>query len=315
MGKELHLKRFCEFTEAPPFPKNMMMELTNCCNHHCVFCHYRIMKRKKRECKKEFTFDIIQQAFDNGCREIGLYMIGEPLLKRDLAEYVAYAKKVGFEYIYLTSNGALATIERMKELIDAGLDSIKFSVNAATPEHYKKVHGVDDYLVVKENIKRLHDYVRENSINLATFISFVKTEITKNDVEKMQTEFSPFVDKIYVFDVGTQGPPMPELVAQGIVNPNIYLQEGAELCEMVFNRIHVTCEGLLNACCSDCEGVLNAVDLHTTSLAEAWHSDIMRNLRRRFLQKNLAPLACYNCVHKTNLPIEPLNDQLVNLPL
>lgn len=310
MEKELHFKRSCEFTENPPFPKNMLIELTNYCNHRCIFCHYRTMKRLKKECQKEFTFDILRQAFDNGCREIGFYMIGEPLLKKDLADYVAYAKKIGFEYIYLTSNGALATIERMKELIDAGLDSIKFSVNAATPEHYIKVHGADDYLTVKENIKRLHEYILENNVNMNVFVSFVKTEITKDDVKIIQKEFTSFVDKVYIFNVETQGLPMPELVVQGVVDPSIYLKKGDELCEMVFNRIHITNDGVLNACCSDFDGYLNAVDLHTMSLADAWHSDIMRNLRRRFLQKKLSPLACYNCIYKTDSPIKPLDENL-----
>lgn len=310
MRAELHFKRACEFTENPPFPKNMLLELTNYCNHRCVFCHYRAMKRPKKECQKEFTLDILRQAFDNGCREIGFYMIGEPLLKKDLADYVAYAKKIGFEYIYLTSNGVLATIERMKELIDAGLDSIKFSVNAATPEHYIKVHGADDYLIVRENIKNLHKYILENGVNLNVFVSFVKTEITKDDVKKIRKEFTEFVDKVYVFDVETQGLPMPELVEQGVVNPAIYLKKGDEMCEMVFNRIHITCDGILNACCSDFDGYLNAVDLHTTSLAEAWSSDIMRKLRHRFLQNDLTSLACYNCIYKTQLPIEPLNEEL-----
>lgn len=312
MGKELKETRNCVFIENPPFPSNILVELTNCCNHRCIFCHYNKMKRSIKECQKDFTFDILQQAFDNGCRDVGFYMIGEPLLKKDLADYIAYANKIGFEYIYLTTNGVFATLEKMKELINAGLSSIKFSVNGATPEHYLKIHGVDDYLTVKENIKKLHDYISEEKIDLAMFISFIKTEITKNDIEELQKEFIDYVDKIYIFDVVSQGIPMQELIEKRIVNPAIYLKEEGVLCEMVFNRIHVTCEGFLNACCFDCDGVLNAVDLHVVPLLEAWNSNIMKDLRRRFLQKNLLPLACYNCIHKTNLPVKPLNEELFN---
>ena len=41
------------------------------------------------------------------------------------------------KYTFLTTNGSLARPEIMKKVIDAGLDSIRFSVNAADREMYK----------------------------------------------------------------------------------------------------------------------------------------------------------------------------------
>mgnify|MGYP005838086685 CR=1 FL=1 len=32
-------------TTPPPFPKNMLAELTNTCNHRCIFCANRKMTR------------------------------------------------------------------------------------------------------------------------------------------------------------------------------------------------------------------------------------------------------------------------------
>ena len=311
MAKELRMERKVVFTERPPFPENMLVELTNKCNHQCIFCHYRLMSRKKADCNREFTFDIIKQAYDNGTREIGFYMIGEPFLKRDLEEYIAYAHNLGFTYIYLTTNGALATLERTVKCIEAGLNSIKFSINAATTEHYIQIHGHDDYETVKTNVRNLSEYVRKNNIDLSMFITFVKTNITLDDFDLLLADFSSFVDKIYECDCNSQGTPIIELINNGIVNSSIYLKENQELCQMVFNRLHITSEGYLNACCADAEGLLSAVDLHKVSLKEAWHSDIMVNLRRQFLNNTLSKdVLCYNCLHKEQHKVKPLNEAL-----
>lgn len=48
---------------------------------------------------KILCFSQMNQAYENGTREIGFYMIGEPLICVDLADYVARDHELGFEYI------------------------------------------------------------------------------------------------------------------------------------------------------------------------------------------------------------------------
>ena len=60
-------------------------------------------------------------------------------------QFVKKAKQLGIKRVYITTNGALANIEKVTKCIDAGLDSIKFSINASNREEYKTVHGYDDF--------------------------------------------------------------------------------------------------------------------------------------------------------------------------
>lgn len=309
MTRELRTAREVFLAERPPFPHNMLVELTNSCNHKCVFCNHQNMRRRKKLCDMPFTFDIMKQAYENGTREIGFYLVDEPFLNPDMEKYIAYAHELEFEYIYLTTNGSLATLERMKRVINAGLNSIKFSVNAATPEIYEKIHGKNDYLTVKENICALRQYVAENGIDLSIFLSFVRTEITKGEVDRLRQDFEGIVDKVYIYDCGNEGVGMPDMIRNGLVSEgNLKLCEVP--CNMVFNRLHITCEGYLNACCADVHGVLAAVDLHHMTLVDAWYSDIMVDLRRRFLNNQLEGTACYNCANNADLPVVPLNPAL-----
>ena len=129
MGKDVDLQERVRLKKAdrdelyclePPFPKtNFLMELSSACNHACIFCAHNKMQRKVSKMDKAKGFDILQQAYDLGTREVGFYATGEPFLIPELPEYIAEAKRIGYTYVYLTSNGSLATPERIRAVIDA----------------------------------------------------------------------------------------------------------------------------------------------------------------------------------------------------
>ena len=300
---KLKINREAVFSETPPFPVNMLVELANICNHKCIFCNYQNMKREKRICDKEFTKKIIQEAYSEGVREIGFYLIGEPFVYKELEEIILFCKKTGFSYIYITTNGALATPDRLKAVIDAGLDSIKFSINAASRESYEKIHGKDDFLTVKDNLVWLRSYLDASKIPLKTFISFVECNYNKDEVCLLHEQFDNLVDKVYVFGCANQGGNMMHLVESGIAQE---LVPRAAPCPMVFNRLHITAEGFLDACCADSDGLLVVADLHTMSLKDAWYSDTMIDLRRQHLKKSFGNNLCRNCIQNIDSSIDPL---------
>lgn len=308
--KELIIERDVVFCEKPSFPQNMLVELTNICNHNCIFCGYGEMKRKKCICDTEFTKDIIRQAYENGTREIGFYLIGEPFLNPNLEEFVKYSHDLGFEYIYLDTNGALADTDRVKKLIENGLDSIKISINAATRETYKLIHGKDDFETVLFNLKSLHELLVRKQYNLKVFVSFIENNINRGEIEELHSIFDKLVDKVYVFSIWNQGGHSNKLVELGVVDSVNDIEPQPIPCSMVFNRLHVTAEGFLDACCGDCEGLLAVVDLHEKSLLEAWNDDIFINLRRRHLQRRFEGTLCQNCLFKTNEEVFPINTNL-----
>src|SRR5689334_11613690 len=88
------------FEEVPPFPREIFLDLTSFCNHACVFCSNPLIKNKKTM-EPEMVHRVLQEAYDCGVRDIGLYATGESFLVKDLGKYVALAKKIGFEYLFL----------------------------------------------------------------------------------------------------------------------------------------------------------------------------------------------------------------------
>ena len=132
-------------------------------------------------------------------------MFGEPLLDKHLDEYIRYAKELGFTYTFVTTNGYLLDEEKMSSLIEAGLDSIKFSFNGGTKEHYLFAHGVDGFQRVKDNIITLSNYRERKNKTFKIYISSVLTQYTKDDGEEIRKQFEAAVDDILILECHNQG--------------------------------------------------------------------------------------------------------------
>lgn len=291
----------------PDFPKVMLMETTNCCNHNCVFCSHSKMTRPKGFMREELAYRILKEAYWGGVEEVGFYMLGEPLLDPNLEKYIKYAKELGFSYIFLTTNGFLLDEKRMISIIESGLDSIKFSINGGRSDHYLFVHGVDCFQQVKNNIIRLSNYRKDNKLKFKIYISSVLTRYTQDDAKDINEIFATYVDDISIFYCNDQGGNMSDEVGNALaVEGTKSIQREKGFCFYPFNRLHVTYEGYLNICCVDFQNFLAVEDLNNISLKDAWNSERFQQIRKRHLDRNLKGLLCYNCLENTNSNVEPI---------
>jgi MoaA/NifB/PqqE/SkfB family radical SAM enzyme len=289
----------------PSFPKSMLIELTNVCNHSCLFCANSKMSRKKGNIDETFLFRILKESFEQGTTEVGFYATGEPFVSKNLAKYIARAKEIGYKYVYITTNGALATPERAREVIEAGVDSIKFSINAGTRETYKMIHGKDDFDIVIENLKKLADYRKKNNKSFKIFVSYIVTKYS--DVEKkiLEEEINDIIDEIVFLNVGNAAGVMYEINQYLALENNKYKARKIP-CSLLFNSLHVTYEGYLTACCADFQNYLTVADLKLVSLKEAWNGEKFTELRKKHLEDCIEGTLCYNCIYNKNEYIEPL---------
>lgn len=61
-------------SDLPPFPKTMLLETTNYCNHSCIFCSHAKMTRSKGFMDKELAFKIMKESYRGGIRSRVLYV-------------------------------------------------------------------------------------------------------------------------------------------------------------------------------------------------------------------------------------------------
>jgi sulfatase maturation enzyme AslB (radical SAM superfamily) len=290
-----------ELTEVPPFPRQILVELANICNHRCSFCAYTKMTRPSQYLDPELFHRLMKEAYELGAREVGLHGGSEPLTCKQLESHVSYCRDIGFEYIYFSTNGALATPERFRALVDAGTSSIKFSVNGGDREAYRLVHGKDDFDKVMANLKSVSEYRKEIGRTLYLSVSFVEVPENAASFANLKSLAGPLVDEIFHVKASNQSGQMLNLP----VKPHM-----PSTCQIPFNQVNITREGYLRACCNDYQNNLALYDLNEGTLADGWQGEAFRSLRRRHLQARLEGTLCHSCIHGVRSEVSPLEPKL-----
>ena len=294
-----------DFSEYPMIPqKNLLIEVTNYCNNKCIFCANRKMTRKKEFINPVIVQKVLKECYELGTREVGFYATGEPLIDVKLEEYILLAKNIGYEYVYLTTNGILANPKRVDKLFQNGLDSLKFSINAINSEKYELIHGTDNFEVVVNNLKKAYSLKKEKYSNKKISVSYIMTKYSMECEKNIKKFFENISDEVIVDMAKNQGGLIEEIEYLGCDN-NIKAP-----CYYVFNSINITCEGYITACCMDFQNYLAYADINKTSIKEAWKNECITNLRRNHLCNNLENTICNNCINSVFEKVKPLKKEL-----
>ena len=309
LGKKVkELKEAVVRAETPPFPRVLMMEISNICNHKCTFCAITSMSRPKQYIKPETFKRVVAEAYELGAREISMVGGAEPLANKQLEEYISFCRDIGYEYIYITSNATLADAARWKRILDAGVHSIKLSINGGDPESYLAVHGRDGFEKAIESVRIISEYRKKLDRKIYLGVSFVETAGNVGTFEKLRDLIEPYVDEILrsqPYNPSGQRPDQPPDLVTFV--------DG--LCYQPFSRAHVSREGYLRTCCSDYENDLAVEDLANLSLSEAWVSSRFKNLRHKHLEngknkESLKGLLCHRCMYGGEDDYQSLNPDL-----
>lgn len=307
---------------APPFPDKLSIEINNSCNHRCYFCQNPVMSRRRVVMDEAMVARVLREGYDAGIRTVSFYSGGEPFLNRRLPEYVSSAKSMGFDYVYLSSNGGRATSARIVPTLDAGLDSLKFSINAGDRETYAKVHGLDEFDDVMANVARVAEYRAKHGRPRKLFVSFVQTKDNAHTFEALKARVANLVDEVVAYPFVVIGTPLrsrEDMEAAGRLPIGYEDTDRSEdwnklrlrlPCYQLWSYLNVTAEGYLSACCSDYNNDLVVGNLHRMSLAEAWHSPEFQELRRQHMTGKIANTLCHGCIRQRSEPYVPINAHL-----
>lgn len=121
-------------------PYALTAELTHRCPLHCPYCSNPIeLQKRENELTTDAWLIVLEQAADLGVVQIH-FTGGEPLLRPDLELLVRRARELGL-FVNLITSGVGLTEERVRQLSEAGIDSIQLSVQAADAELADSIAG------------------------------------------------------------------------------------------------------------------------------------------------------------------------------
>lgn len=286
-----------EYPLEAPFPKNLMIELTNACNLRCSMCYNRLMKRKRGFMDADTYRLILDNAKELGIKMVGLYTTGESFLHPRIFDFIKLAKEMGFEYVYITTNGSVLNEEKIKRIFDSGLDSIKFSIDGTSRESYEKIRIGGNFEKLYNNMKMLRETRDKMKSKLKIYASFVLTNENYHELKKFKDFWKRLIDEVMIVVVGNQSNLQAEEFNKLIPGKlKAKIVKTRDYCNLLWNRIIMTYEGKFTICSEDFEADLIYGDIYNESMKDAWNNEKMKKFRSMWKSRDfcLSP-RCATC--------------------
>src|SRR6201989_262538 len=138
-------------TAAEQDPISFYLETTKRCNLLCTTCPRTY---EELEPPADMSWDLFRRIVDQLPRieRAVLHGVGEPMLVKKLPDMVRYLKERG-TYVLFNTNGTVLNEKNGRALIAAGLDELRVSLDAATPESYLTVRGKNYFHRILRNVQ------------------------------------------------------------------------------------------------------------------------------------------------------------------
>jgi MoaA/NifB/PqqE/SkfB family radical SAM enzyme len=180
------------------------------------------------------------------------------------------------------SNGSLITEAVARGMIEAGLDAINISVDAAGKEVFEATRLGLKYDKVIANIERLVRLRAESGKRRPKLIlSFVRQNNTA-DEQAFIEHWRAIADKVHVTDLHNWA---------GTLNTESDVNYP---CYRPWLTFTVLWDGRVSLCCADFDGKTILGDLNTSSIRDIWNAEPYRDARRQHLESG-GPEICRAC--------------------
>lgn len=118
------------------------IEVTRRCNLRCPHCFTASGGSNDAGLTSELLEKLIGELAQSGVRSIA-FSGGEPLLRQDLARLIRYGRSLGPLQFGIVTNGFLADGAKVRELAQAGLDTVQVSLDGVDAADHCSVRGCE----------------------------------------------------------------------------------------------------------------------------------------------------------------------------
>lgn len=289
-------------------PFSMSITVSNVCNLKCEFCD--ISRKDHKKNKAFLEFNVLKRCVDSmvkanwHLKQIVLVGLGEPLLNKNIVQYVKYIKDSNVtDKIHLVTNGTLLPYEISDRLIEAGVDVLRISINGLSAEDYMKYTGVKiDFDKIVDGIKYFYEHKKENTRIYIKIMDYMVD--TPEKLERFNKIFTPISDVTNI-EYLTQMSTSIDYENHWNINDKKGLKgfdtHKTNICPLSFYHTYLNAEGTISACCIAgpwyTPPALVMGDLHRQEIDEIWNGEKFRNFWLKMLRegKDCADPVCKKC--------------------
>mgnify|MGYP005814327855 CR=1 FL=1 len=162
---DLQLETTLPFSARPTAPYRMDLALTYRCNNNCAHC-YNARPRHSPEMSTEQWKQVIDHLWDLRIPHI-VFTGGEPTLREDLPDLIAYAENNG-QITGINTNGRrLSDAHYLSELVEAGLDHVQITLESHDADIHNRMvradHAWRETVHGLRNVLATHLFVMTNT--------------------------------------------------------------------------------------------------------------------------------------------------------
>jgi MoaA/NifB/PqqE/SkfB family radical SAM enzyme len=263
-----------------PWPSQILIENTNCCNARCVMCPQDTLTRK-RGFMAFALFEKIMTELSGARRKpvVHLHGFGEPLLDPLLPERIKLAKSCGIGQTYIVTNASLLFPKTARSLILAGLDAMKISCYGTDEVSYNATMRQLDFKVTLQNIK---DFMRIRKETKRTTPKLILQYLPQKSNGAKTAEFQSLWRSL------------PDKIASDCLNIssldnfgggksyNLVGEKIVSVCFYPWSALSVLWDGRAVTCCVDYNGVQGVGDVNVQSVREIWNGPVLSGIRKNF---------------------------------
>lgn len=258
--------------------------------------------------------DILPEAIELGVNQVGLHTTGEPILHPHIVDFIIHSKQTGGLYTYMDVNGNTLNESMVSRIIDAGLDSLKFSIDAHNEEIYSQIRCGGHFKQVYNNVLAVDRIKKQKKSKMRLSVLYTMMNINERYVDDFKNLFRPYVDEIEISFVMNQGAQVDaKHLAPTELQTLLSRHRKNITCPNPWTRIVVAWNGNLTACCIDFSMNMTYGKYEKGKLRSLWNNDIINRIRQNVAERNFIDLKlCNDCdMNRYDIPalIRELNEK------
>jgi MoaA/NifB/PqqE/SkfB family radical SAM enzyme len=132
-------------------PIHIDIGVTKQCNAKCIYCYGIFQRMNGNKIPEENIVKLFEEAPKAGVKSLAVIGDGEPTLNKGIYKAIPVGRQRGLD-IAVATNG-IALVPEELDILLSNCVWVRFNLSAVGRAGYKKIHGVDKWKAVKNNIE------------------------------------------------------------------------------------------------------------------------------------------------------------------
>jgi hypothetical protein len=161
-------------------PEYIQIETNVACNAECPFCPQKTMTRKPHRMADDVWMKIIEET-----RGLGItyrpFLINEPLSDKRMGAIMRFIRRDDTAKIEINSNGELMTEDMARDILDARIDVIRFSIDGFSEKSFSQSRVGVNYEKTVERTLKFIKFAKKNGGARRIEVRMIDMEINKSE--------------------------------------------------------------------------------------------------------------------------------------